>query len=148
MEIKVRRENLGAGICGAILGGICGGAVIVALGMLSQGLLSMIAGIFLGYCTFKGYNLLGGRIHKAGICVCIGVILVIPYLAYRTYWAIEIMEMTGWLFGDCFLYVHDMVNTFWGPAVFIKYVLFHYAFAALGTFGILKQIIKHRRSET
>lgn len=143
MEIQEKQEKIALGILGALLGGILGGAAIVLLGQM--GTISALSGVVLAFCTLKGYELLATKMSKRGVFVCLAVMLVIPYVADRVSWALVIVQKYEWLFGDAFLYVHDVVadnarqQTYWQDLLFI------YAFTALGAFGIVKQVFKQKK---
>lgn len=143
MELETKQENMLAGILGALIGGVIGGAAIVLVGQL--GLISAISGVILAFCTLKGYELLGKKLSKQGILVCIVIMLAVPYLADRISWALVIMKEFEWLFGDAFLYVHEVVTEFELEANYWKDLLFVYAFTALGAFTMIKQTLKQAK---
>ncbi len=143
MELETKKENMLAGIFGALIGGIIGGVAIVLVGQL--GLISAVSGVILAFCTLKGYELLGKKLSKQGILVCIVIMLAVPYLADRISWALVIMNEFEWAFGDAFLYVHDVVTEFELEADYWKDLLFVYAFTALGAFTMIKQTLKQAK---
>ena len=143
MELETKQENMLAGILGALMGGVIGGAAIVLVGQL--GLISAISGVILAFCTLKGYELLAKKLSKQGILVCIVIMLAVPYLADRISWALVIMKEFEWLFGDAFLYVHQVVTEFELEANYWKDLLFVYGFTALGAFTMIKQTLKQAK---
>ena len=145
MEIQEKQENLALGILGALLGGILGGAAIVLIGQL--GMISALSGVVLAFCTLKGYELLGKKLSKQGIIVCLVVMLIVPYFADRISWTLVIMEELQLQFGDAFKYVHDVVEEFELQADYWKDLLFIYGFTALGAFGIVKQAFKQKKED-
>ena len=145
MEIQEKQENLALGILGALLGGILGGAAVVLIGQL--GMISAISGVVLAFCALKGYELLGKKLSKQGIIVCLVVMLIVPYFADRISWTLVIMEELQLQFGDAFKYVHDVVEEFELQADYWKDLLFIYAFTALGAFGIVKQAFKQKKED-
>ena len=145
MEIQEKQENLALGILGALLGGILGGAAIVLIGQL--GIISALSGVVLAFCTLKGYELLGKKLSKQGIIVCLVVMLIVPYFADRISWTLVIMEELQLQFGDAFKYVHDVVEEFELQADYWKDLLFIYGFTALGAFGIVKQAFKQKKED-
>ena len=145
MEIQEKQENVALGILGALLGGILGGACIVLIGQLDM--ISALSGVVMAFCTLKGYELLGKKLSKQGILMCLVVMLVMPYLADRISWTLVIVEELGLQFGDAFKYVHDVVEEFELQADYWKNLLFIYAFTALGAFGIVKQAFKQKKED-
>ena len=140
MEIQEKRENAAMGILGALIGGLIGGASIVLFGQL--GMISALSGLVLAFCTLKGYALLSGKLSKKGVLVCIGIMLVMPYLADRVSWALVFMRELGVLWGDGFKYTHEFVAEFSLEADYWKDLLWLYAFVALGAYGLVQQSIK------
>ena len=105
-------ENVVAGIVGALLGALIGAAAIILLSM--AGYVASISGLILAVCTFKGYELLAGRMTKKGIVISLILILVTPFLADRISWAIVIyQEFSGYYditFADAFSAVGPFIE--------------------------------------
>ena len=83
-------ENVPAGILGALLGAVLGGASIVLVSQM--GLLAAICGVILSICVLKGYELMSGGFSVKGLIVCLILVAVTPYLADRLDWAIIVVE--------------------------------------------------------
>lgn len=66
---QARRENLPLGLVGAVLGVLLGSVLWIVIGEI--GFIAGIAGYAIVFCGMKGYQLLGGKISKAGIAVCV-----------------------------------------------------------------------------
>lgn len=141
-EITEKQENVFLGIIGALLGGILGGASIVLLGQV--GMVAAISGVVLAFCTLKGYELLGKKLSKQGLLICLVVMLVMPYLADRISWTLVIVEELQLQFGDAFKYVHDVVEEYELQSDYWKDLLLIYGFTALGAFSIVKQAFKQK----
>lgn len=144
--MEEKRERVAAGIVGALLGGVLGGASLILFGQI--GVISAISGVILAFCTLKGYELLAGQMSKVGIVVSIVIMLVVPYLADRIQWAMIIAEELQWEFGDAFRYVHEVVEAAELQAEYWKDMLFVYVFTALGAFGIIRQTAKPQKQVT
>ena len=61
-----QKENVLIGTVGAFIGAIIGGAV--ALFIARMGYVSYIAGLVLGVCVVKGYEILGKKFSKKRCC--------------------------------------------------------------------------------
>lgn len=85
---KQKKESLLAGSVGAFLGSLIGVAAIVLLGQL--GYVAALSGIVMAICTFKGYELFGGRISGKGILLSIVVMVLMIYFGHRLDWAISV----------------------------------------------------------
>ena len=138
-------ENVIAGIVGALLGAVLGGASIVILGQL--GYVASISGLLLAICTLKGYELLGGRLSTKGIVVSILLMLVTPYLADRINWAIEIIKVFDQVsFAEAFDAVPEIIELSGVQSEYIKELLMVYGFAALGAVSTLVKVFKNKKT--
>ena len=143
MEVAEKKENIAAGILGALLGGLVGGAAIILIGQLD--IVSAFSGVILAFCTLKGYEHLGGKLGKQGILVCIAVMLAAPYLADRVSWSLAIVEEFQWQFGDAFRYVHEVVKEYQMEADYWKDLMILYGFTALGAIGIVTPFFNQKK---
>ncbi|MBE6957828.1 MAG: hypothetical protein E7447_01565 [Ruminococcaceae bacterium] len=144
MEIQ-KKKSFALGVVGAVIGGLLGAASIILLAQ--AGIISAISGFVLAFCTLKGFELLGGKLDKKSIIVCVVIMLVVPYLAHHTSYAIIFVQNWEDLqFGDAFAHLYNLIDTVDTInenteliSAFIKDLLFIYAFTALGGFTIVKQ---------
>jgi hypothetical protein len=81
-------ENVLGGLVGALLGGLIGGGCIVLLEQL--GVISVISGLVMGFCTLHGYRLLGGKRGAVGTVLCVVVMVVMTALGDAVDWALLI----------------------------------------------------------
>lgn len=139
-------EKVGPGILGALIGALLGGASIVLLDQL--GYVAAISGIILAFCTIKGYELLGGRVGKKGLIICIALMLVTPYIADRVGWAMVIQEAfaeDGVTFMECFAAVPALIQEeLIDMGDYIGNLLMVYGFTALGVFSIARSLFKKK----
>lgn len=141
MEIK-KEKSFAMGIVGALIGSLLGGLSIILLAQ--AGFVSAISGFVMAFCTLKGFELLGGKLEKKALIVCIAIMAVMPYLADRVSWAIAYvqafedygMELS---FGDALGYTYEFLEVDELMGDYIKNLLLVYAFVALGSFTIIKQ---------
>ena len=140
-EIVEKQENVFTGIIGALLGACIGGAAIVLLNQL--GYVASFSGLVLAVCTIKGYELLGGKRSTTGIVISIALILVMPYLADRVSWALEIAEVyaeEGVTIAQAFASVHEVVELYEITADYFKDLGLLYLFTAIGAIGTLRNV--------
>lgn len=83
-----KRESAIAGTVGALLGSLLGVLSIIIFSQL--GYVSVFSGIIMAICTLKGYEMLGGKLTKKGIIICVLMMLVMTYFGDRLDWAIVI----------------------------------------------------------
>lgn len=90
-QTQVRpRENVPLGAMGAFVGSLLGVACIV-LGCRTS-YVSIVSGVVMSMCTLKGYEMLGGRLGKAGAVISALMILVMTYFANDLCATFEIMD--------------------------------------------------------
>ena len=143
VEVKAP-ENVVLGLIGALVGAILGGASIVLLSQL--GYVASLSGLILAFCTLKGYELLGKRLSKKGIVLCVILMLVTPFAADWIDWSIYLMkdmpEYGLTLVESCVLFGELMVEGYVDMAEYAKNLGMIYLFVILGAYGTLKSVIK------
>lgn len=131
MEREKRRENIAAGVVGALLGTLLGVVCTVVLGQL--GYVASISGLVMAVGALKGYELLAGRLSKKGAVVSSILILGMTYLAHRLSLAISLTSELGMDVLRCFQAIPPLLRTglldgpaYWGDLVML------YVFTLLG----------------
>ena len=138
-----KKENFPLGLLGALLGALIGGGCIVGLYM--AGYLASFTGVVLAFATFKGYELLGKKLSKKGILICLLLVIVMPYLSIRLAWTITLVQETGWPFMDTFLEIEDMINRTNFGGDYLAELGKTYLFTALGAIAPLSSVFKKRK---
>lgn len=85
-EKSKKTENIVGGIIGALLGSLIGAAAIIIISQL--GYIAAISGVIMGVCALKGYELLGGKLSKAGIIISSLIMVIMVFLSNQLDWAI------------------------------------------------------------
>ena len=144
-----KRENIPAGILGAMIGAVIGGAAIILVSRL--GFVASLCGVILAVCTMKGYELLAGSMGKAGVVICLALILVTPYLADRLDWAIVLMMDYKQQYAEAlpvnvaFALVPDMIREgVIGMSDYVATLVKLYIFTLLGGVGSLIGALKKK----
>lgn len=139
-----KKENVAGGIAGALAGALIGAASIILLNQL--GYVASISGFVLAFCTLKGYELLGGKLSKKGVVICIILTVITPYIADRASWALAFAQAysdEGVGFMDWFASIEGLIAEGWiESGDYIKNLLMLYGFTALGAFSTLRSAIK------
>lgn len=150
-------ENVGAGILGALIGAIIGGASIVLLDQI--GYVAALSGLLLAFCTMKGYELLGHKLSVKGIVISAILMAVMPFVAYNISSAIYIigfvaedgvqlpfgvaLQSIPFVLGDGFevgMYTYTLEK-----AAYIKGLAMLYLFVAVGGVGLIVDAFKKRK---
>lgn len=142
-EVKAP-ENVLLGLIGALVGAVLGGASIILLSQL--GYIASISGFILAICTLKGYELLGKRLSKKGIVLCVILMIVTPFVADWIDWAIFLMkdypEYGLTLVDSCIMLGELMAEGYVDMFEYVKNLGMIYLFVVLGAFGTLKNVLK------
>lgn len=112
-----KRENVVAGIVGAIVGAAIGGGSIILLSQL--GIIAALSGVLLAVCTLKGYELLGGKLSTVGLVICLVLMLVTPYFADRLDWAIMAMNELDLSMGEAFQAIPQMLDEGYSSGIYV-----------------------------
>jgi len=137
--------NILGGIVGALLGALIGAAVWILIYQL--GYISALGGLVMVICSMKGYELLGGRLNKAGIAItCIISVLMLLFAEYICL-SIEIYqvfheEALSFTFAEAFYSVPYFLNESEVMSAVIMDLVIGFALMAAGAFGTIKQTYK------
>ncbi|MGT2846505.1 FUSC family protein [Streptococcus massiliensis] len=88
-----QKENVGAGIIGALLGSLVGSLAVLLVGQM--GYVSVWTGIAMGVCTLKGYELLAKKLSRKGVVFSVVIILVMTFIANQFDWALTIARQAN-----------------------------------------------------
>ena len=112
-----QKESILAGTVGAFLGSLIGGIVTLVIAQL--GYVAVVAGIVMGVCTIKGYELLGKKLSKVGIAISVLFMLVMMLVAHQFDYAIQLAKAEGVDVFTAFTYLTEYI--FNGNEVHISY---------------------------
>lgn len=143
--VQEKQENIATGIVGALLGACIGMALIIVLSRI--GFFASIAGFVMAVCTLKGYELLGGKLSKTGVIICVVIMIIMTWLADYIDWAIVIMqEYNAYGYGlgifDVFQYVFPVIVDSGSIGSYILNLLLLYLFTVLGAFATTRNTLK------
>lgn len=120
-----KRENIIAGIVGALLGSLGGVLCIVVLGQL--GYVASISGVVMAVGVLKGYEKLGGKLTKKGVIISVIVMLLMIYVGNQLDWAIKYYTNGGSAFGlnifECYRLVPTLVFKISRREVMSSYIM-------------------------
>lgn len=87
-EKQNKSENVVGGIVGALLGSLLGVVSIIIFSQL--GYVAALSGVIMAICTFKGYELMGGKLSKKGMVISVIIMIIMTLVGDRLDWAIVI----------------------------------------------------------
>ncbi|MGN0331317.1 MAG: hypothetical protein ACI4D5_08745 [Kineothrix sp.] len=137
-------SNIAGGIVGALLGSLLGAAAWVLIYQL--GFISSFGGLIMVICAFKGYEMLGGRLDKAGVvtgCI-ISVLMLLAaeqfslslqiYNSYKEYYDIT--------FFDAFQSVPSFLQESEIMSFVVKDIAIGYLLMAAGAWSTIRHAYK------
>ena len=137
---KLNTGNLGTGIVGALIGALIGGILWVLVAQL--GYIVGIVGLILAVLALKGYELLGGKIDKAGIVATMVIIVAVLFLAnyISLAWMIysEFSSMYDITFFDAFRSLSEFLAFDDILIPFIRDLAVGYIFTAAASVPVIK----------
>lgn len=143
--VEIKQENIFAGIVGALLFAIIGGAVY--FGIYQLGYIAGICGFIMFMLSNFGYSLFSGvKNSMKGIITAIIMTVVMLFVSEYICLAFDIYKAFGQegievSFAEALNYIPDFMQVSEVRAGVIKDLLFAYALGALATFGSVKQAI-------
>lgn len=135
-----RKENLFLGFLGAVVGVLLGSVLWIVIGQI--GFIAGIAGFAIVFCGMKGYEILGGRLTKKGIVLCVllsflaifgAEIVSIGIVVYQ-----EFGKEYGITMGDCFRVIPELLHEPEMIGGVAKDLMVGYALAIWASFANIK----------
>ena len=102
-----QKENVLLGTVGALLGALIGGAVALFIARL--GYVAMLAGVVLGICTIKGYEILGKKLTRKGIVISSILMVITVFLVNQVDLAMEVVAKLGIEFAFALRLVNEVI---------------------------------------
>lgn len=146
-----KQENVVGGVIGALLGSLVGVLCIVVLSQL--GYVAALSGAVMAVGVLKGYELLGGKVTKKGVVICVVIMLVMAYMGDRLNWAILLYREGGGAdiglnVFECFRIVPQALSEgVIRKEVYIFDILLLYVFLLLGAVPTIRGKLKAKQDE-
>ena len=141
-----RKENVGLGFLGALLGALIGGASIILLSRL--GYVAAVSGIIIAFCTLKGYELLGKGMSKTGMVICFILMLVTPFCANAIDLVLQCYaewSTYGVTMGETISLVIEVIATdAEARTAYLSELGMVYLFTAIGGFVVIRNYLRNR----
>lgn len=140
------RENIAAGVVGALGGALIGGAAVVLFGRL--GFVSALSGLIAAICSLKGYALLAKKMSVRGAIIACVAMVVMIYLGDRVDWAIDVAQYFEVDFFTAFRAIPALIRE---EAIELRAYLGNlfmvYLFAALGAVPTVINSLKGQKTK-
>ena len=138
------RENVALGFVGALIGALLGGASILLFSKM--GYIASLSGVLIAFATLGGYRLLAKGMGKAGMIICIVLMLITPFLANALDLVLTLHEelsMYGMTMGDTASFLVDLIGSDQEVLMaYLKDLGMLYLFVVIGAVGIVKNALK------
>ena len=140
----VVHENVALGTVGALIGALVGGASILLFSKL--GYIASLSGVLIAFATLGGYKLLAKGMGKAGLVICIVLMLITPFLANALDLVLTLHEelrMYGMTMGDTASFLVELIGSDQEVLMaYLKDLGMLYLFVVIGAVGIVKNALK------
>ena len=138
------RENVALGFVGALIGALLGGASILLFSKM--GYIASLSGVLIAFATLGGYRLLAKGMGKAGMIICIVLMLITPFLANALDLVLTLHEelsMYGMTMGDTASFLVELLGSDQEVLMaYLKDLGMLYLFVVIGAVGIVKNALK------
>lgn len=135
-----QKENMVGGIVGAFVGSIIGGAVILLIAQMNY--VAVAGGLAMGYCTIKGYELLGKKLSKVGIAISIVFMVLVIFLVNQFDYALLLVrEYPDVNVFDAFSVVNESIFNGIIPDNYWFNLILLYVFTGAGAFGAIRNAL-------
>ncbi len=143
-RMQAKKENVIAGIVGALLGSLLGVASIIIFSQL--GYVAAVSGIIMAICTLKGYEMLGGKLSTKGIVISILLMILMTGVGDRVDWAIAVAKQLEIGFMDAFRLIPALVsNDIIDLGAYAGNLILQYLFVLLGAVPTIINAVKSRK---
>lgn len=137
---SMRRENMFLGLIGAVFGALLGTVLWVVIGMI--GFIAGIAGYAIVFCGMKGYEMLGRKLSRKGIVICIllSCLMIVgaEYVSLGLTIYKELGDMYYLSIGDSFALIPAFLEESEVAGGVMKDLIFGYALAVWASFSSVK----------
>lgn len=138
--------NIVTGIVGALLGVIIG--IILWVVVYQMGYMASIVGFVMMICSFKGFELLGGRLNISGIIICVVLDFVAVYFAHNIALAVEIsQQFDSFSFSDAYQYIPMLLRDSDIAAGYYRDLCMGYGLTALAIIPSVINHVKNRKAQ-
>ncbi len=132
------RENLPLGTIGALIGVLLGMTLWVIVGLFR--FIAGIAGYAIVFGAMKGYKLLGKKLSKAGIVICVLLSIVAVLGGEMLSLAITVYTELGVPLGDAFLMLPDLLQEPELVGAVVKDLAVGYALSIWACYSPVKEV--------
>lgn len=150
-ESKPKQENVVGGIVGALLGSLLGVVCIIILSQL--GYVAALSGAVMALGVLKGYELLGGKLTKKGVVICVVIMLIMAYVGDRLNWAILLYREgggadIGYSIFECYRIFPDALTAgVIRKEAYIMDIVLIYVFLLLGAVPTIRKKLQEKGEE-
>lgn len=141
-DVYDQKENIVLGILGGIVGAVIGSLLWILLDQIH--FIAGIAGVAIVYSAFKGYEMLGKRISRKGVVICVVIcaltiigadlfsLTIDLYQSLSEYYLIS--------FGDAFSYIPYLLSDWDMLGRFLLNLGIGYLVAVLGSYSLVHNL--------
>ena len=131
---------------GALLGSLLGVLCIIVFSQM--GYVAAASGVVMALGVLKGYELLGKKISKKSIVICVIIMLVMTYVGARLQWALKFSIESGGNFFDNYRKVPQVMAAIdSNMRTYVLNLILIYVFMLLGAVPIMRSRLREDREQ-
>ena len=140
-----RKERVGLGILGALVGALLGGVSIVLFSRM--GYVAALSGVLMAFATLKGYELLARKLSKKGIAISVVLMVLVTFAASVVDLGLEVYDQVkefGGTVMDSFVLLPELAaEGYLDFGVYFSSLGMLFLFIAIGAFTIIRNALRN-----
>ena len=149
-KLEPKKENIGLGILGALLGSLAGVVAIFAFDYI--GFVASLSGLIMGFCTIALYKKFAVSISAKGIIISVIIMIIMTYLAVHLTYTIQILKLASsegveTTFAHVFKNLGAILQALEAKGSFYGSLAMVYLFTILGAIGVISAEFKDLKNK-
>ena len=140
-----KKERVGLGILGALVGALLGGVSIVLFSRM--GYVAALSGVLMAFATLKGYELLAKKLSKKGIVISVVLMVLVTFVSNVVDLGLQVFDEIkdyGGTIADSFILLPELaVEGYIDFGAYFSSLGMLYLFMAIGAFSIIRNALRN-----
>ena len=140
-----KKERVGLGILGALIGALLGGVSIVLFSRM--GYVAALSGVLMAFATLKGYELLAWKLSKKGIVISVVLMVLVTFASSVVNLGLEVYdqvkEFAGTVMDSLVLRPELAAEGYLDFGGYFSSLGMLFLFIAIGAFAIIRNALRN-----
>ena len=140
-----KKERVGLGILGALVGALLGGVSIVLFSRM--GYVAALSGVLMAFATLKGYELLAKKLSKKGIVISVVLMVLVTFASNVVDLGLQVFDEIkdyGGTIADSFMLLPELaVEGYIDFGAYFSSLGMLYLFMVIGAFSIIRNALRN-----